>query len=190
LKYHFKNTIEYWGPKLYSIQSISKDYKGLFDISKFTDEDIDKLIVENIKGKNIGELEDELHNLLGGIVITRDEKIMLVPNCCGDLSNIYSWEEIKSNKSKKWTQLWIGHPWVFYRRSNGIIEMSDYFDDDNPSINFENIKFSITDEQLKTQLKQVRKTQETFQKRLSENLKLRKIKDYEKVAERMGCSHR
>ena len=74
-------------------------------MSKFTDEDIEKLIDENIKGKKLNELEDELHNLCVGIAITRDEKILLAPNCCGDLSNIYSWEEIRINNSKNWTKL-------------------------------------------------------------------------------------
>lgn len=190
MNYYFKNTLEYYGPKMYSIESISKDHKGLFDMSILTEEDIDKLIEENIKGKNIEELQDELHNLCGGIVIIRDNKILLTPNCCGDLSNIYSWEEIKSNNSKNWTKLWIGHPWVFYRRMEELIEISDYFDDDNPLIKFENIRFSLTVEELETQLKQVREVQELFQKRLSSRLKARNIKNYEEVAQRMGCSYR
>lgn len=190
LKYYFKNTIEYFGPKLYSIEPISQEYKGLFDMSKFTDKDIDKLIDENIKGKNAEELEDELHNLCGGIAILKDEKIVLTPNCCGDLSNIYGWEDIKNNNSKNWTKLWIGHPWVFYRKLEDLIEISEYFDDDNPLIKFENIRFSLTEKQLETQLNQVREVQEIFQKRLSNRLKARNIKNYEGVAERMGCCYR
>ena len=51
-------------------------------MSKFTDKDIGKLVDENIKGKNLNELEDELHNLCGGIAIAKDDKIVLAPNCC------------------------------------------------------------------------------------------------------------
>jgi len=190
LKYSFKNTIEYFGPKLYSIEPISNEYKGLFDMANFTNEDIDKLIDENIKGKNIDELEDEVHSLLGGIVITKDDKILLAPNCCGDISNLYSWEEIKSNTSKEWTQLWIGHPWIFYRKLDEQVEISNYYDDDNPEIKFENIKFAISNDQLEEGLKEIRKIQELFQDRLSRRLKLKNIKNYEQVAERMGCSYR
>ena len=190
LKYIFKNTIEYFGPKLFSIDPISTEFKGLFDITKFSDQDIDKLIEENIRGKNVEELEDELHNLLGGIVIMREDKILIAPNCCGDLSNIYSWEEIKSSTSSEWTKIWIGHPWIFYRKLDGQIEISNYYDEDKPEINFENIKFALSEKQLEEGLKEVRTMQESFQERLSNRLKRKNIKNYIQVAEAMGCSYR
>ncbi|OPG95212.1 hypothetical protein B2I21_27305, partial [Chryseobacterium mucoviscidosis] len=28
-----------------------------------------------------------------------------------------------------WSQLWIGHPWIFYKKENGKIQFSDYTED-------------------------------------------------------------
>ena len=190
LKFKFINTLEYFGEKLFSIEPISTDYNHLFNLSEFTNSDIDDLIDLNIKGKNLDELEEELYNLCGGIVIQRDDEILVSPSCCGDLSDIYNWEDIKSNNSNEWTKIWIGHPWIFYKKIENQVQISDYSENDNPKIEDKNIRFAISLNELETNLEEMRNIQLLFQNKLSERLERKKIKNFEQVAERMGCCNR
>lgn len=184
------NTIECWEKDLFSTKPISEEYAHLFNMSDLTNHDIDNLIEYNIKDKDLDDLEEELYNLCGGILIRRNTEILISPSCCGDLSDIYNWEDVTLNKSEEWIKLWIGHPWVYSRKLNNEIQLSDYFESDSLDIRPEQIKLSIPLPQFETELEKARRTQEKFQGRLADRLKLKGIKNFRQVAERMGCSYR
>lgn len=84
-----------------NIQSIDR-YGSLFTIQSLTDHDLCKILRDIIK-------HDKLLN--GGYVLFDQEKYLplLLPRCCGDLSDITSWLNLKN---KNTTGFWIGHPVV------------------------------------------------------------------------------
>lgn len=52
-----------------------------------------------------------------------------------------NWKKVVSEKTKKWKEIWIGHPSVFYRNKGNEIELSEYYEK-NPKD--ENIKTKMT----------------------------------------------
>ncbi len=90
------------------------------------DKELEVLLEKNINEINWEEYKDEQVFLHGGLVLEYENKVIIEPTCCTDLGDISNWEEIKTAPEDKWIMLWIGHPWIFYRRKNTIIEFSDY----------------------------------------------------------------
>ncbi|MEN7546988.1 hypothetical protein AAG747_03665 [Rapidithrix thailandica] len=69
-----------------------------------------------------------MSSISGGIVVKMEDEFPIEPTCCGDLGNLLEWENIFKEGTEKWQPLWIGHPWIFYRKTNNKIEFSDYFE--------------------------------------------------------------
>lgn len=47
----------------------------------------------------------------GGLVLKRDDEVLLEPECCADLSDVYGWWEAAQYRESKKRDLWVGHPW-------------------------------------------------------------------------------
>lgn len=143
-----------------NITALNTIQKGSFlvDIDNINDANLEIIINKVLEDKDDSEeLEEQIGKLNGGIAIKNDNCFVIMPTCCGDIGNIIEWESIFDNNSNNWSQLWIGHPWIFYKRRNGIIEFSDYTD-----LNIEELKeiktvFSISEIILKSQLSILRK---------------------------------
>jgi FtsZ-binding cell division protein ZapB len=61
-----------------------------------------------------------------------------------------------------WQQIWIGHPWIFYRRVNGSVEISDY-----SNLNLEDFKdikavHTLPENELAEEVKKIRRVQNNF----------------------------
>lgn len=81
------------------------------------------------------------------------------------------------NTNQNWTQLWIGHPWIYYRRNGNLIEFSDYtelsleeFKDIAPS-------FSVSENTFGEQLSIIRQQHTSLEL------------EFKKVLNKMGVSH-
>lgn len=97
----------------------------LVDVEKISDTTL-KILVENeLKDVDTNNFEEELIALSGGIVISDNNKILITTNCCGDLTDLANWETVFQDNSNEWTQLWIGHPFVYYRNRNNVVEFSN-----------------------------------------------------------------
>lgn len=53
---------------------------------------------------------DEVSTIAGGFVFETASHV-IVPSCCGDLSNYYDWEELARSPIGDVKEVWIGHPW-------------------------------------------------------------------------------
>lgn len=82
----------------------------LVDINKIGEPELKTIIEKEIKGVDLSDFQEYVGQIIGGIVVLENEKIVLEPTCCGDISDIHNWEEIGNAELNKWTQLWIGHP--------------------------------------------------------------------------------
>ncbi len=100
------------------------------DIETIDDENL-KIILKIIFDDKDIDIEEENYLMLfdGGILLKKDNELLLEPQCCADLEDIKNWEYIFENSSSDWSQLWIGHPWIFYKKENGKIQFSDYTED-------------------------------------------------------------
>lgn len=63
----------------------------------------------------------------GGIVIINDKEV-IHHQCCGDIADYKNWLTFLEESPSEWTEIWIGHPWIYGRISNNIIELSDYIE--------------------------------------------------------------
>ena len=105
-------------------------YNNELILSKVTD----KLIIATIKS-HIDEIEpknyyDQIVPLDGGLRIEKDN-LLIEHQCCSELNNYVNWKKIVSEETKKWKEIWIGHPSVFYRYKGNEIELSEYYEE-NP----------------------------------------------------------
>lgn len=100
------------------------------DIETIDDENL-KIILKIVFDDRDIDIEEENYLMLfdGGILLKKDNELLLEPQCCTDLEDIKNWEYIFKNSSSDWSQLWIGHPWIFYKKENGKIQFSDYTED-------------------------------------------------------------
>jgi len=119
------------------------------------------------------DIEEENYLMLfnGGLLLKKDKQFLLEPQCCADLEDIKNWEYIFENNSSEWTQLWIGHPHIFYRKNEGKIEFSDYTD--YMLSELENIQpvFEIDESELKIEMDKMKDQQINFKNRVINLLK-------------------
>jgi hypothetical protein len=65
-----------------------------------------------------------------GIALIHDGVAVVLPTCCTDFEDIARWKEIVDATGDKWEMLWIGHPWINWRRQGSDVLLSDYCEDD------------------------------------------------------------
>ena len=140
------------------------------DIETVDDENL-KIILKVVF--NDAETEDEDYLMLfnGGLILKENDEILLEPTCCVDLADLKEWEYIFENDSSGWSQLWIGHPYVFYRKNKGKIEFSEYTE--LLLSELENIQpvFEVDESDLKTEVNKMKTQQINFNNRVIELLK-------------------
>lgn len=87
----------------------------------------------------------------GGIAVKKDNEIYIQPMCCSDMSDLRNWQNIFTHPSADWTTLWIGHPWVLYRKENGKVIFSYYIE--SSVIEPEKIKILVEVEESELKIK-------------------------------------
>lgn len=164
--------------------AIQKD-SYLVDIEAIDDENLQIILEKNLEEIDLEKFEEEVSIFDGGIVLTENDKILIEPRCCGDMGNINEWQRMLDDKTSDWSDLWIGHPWVFYRKQNGKVQFSDY--SDLGLSEFVDIKaiFEIDESQLKIELEKVKQHQRNFKNRISNILKEMNVKNVEKISKLM-----
>ncbi len=83
-------------------------------------------ISEDLSEEELSNLEESVHCIEGGIVIIDENNVIIEPRCCTDLGDLSGWEDIFSKEENNWEQLWIGHPWIYYKKTTEFIEFSAY----------------------------------------------------------------
>ncbi len=102
----------------------------LVDINLITNAELKEILKSELKEVDLENYEEQVGRICGGIVVKINNEFPIEPTCCGDIGNISEWERIFKEENHEWEQLWIGHPWVFYRKDKDNIEFSDYYDTD------------------------------------------------------------
>ncbi|MFC7772407.1 hypothetical protein [Flavobacterium sp. GCM10027622] len=128
------------------------------------------------------DFEEQVTRIYGGIVVSDDNVLLIEPTCCGDIGNMKEWESIFDEKSNGWIQLWIGHPWIFYKKENGKVEFSDYTDLNLEDFKDIKSKFLFSEEKLKKEIEKIRSQQNKFELRIRKTLDKIEIINSERIA--------
>ncbi|MCJ8153690.1 hypothetical protein MKJ01_07970 [Chryseobacterium sp. SSA4.19] len=141
------------------------------DIETINDENL-KIILKIVFNNDTNIEEDNYLKMFnGGIVLKKDHEFLLEPQCCADLEDIKNWEYIFENSVLDWSQLWIGHPYVYYRKFEEKIEFSDYTDRMLSELDNIECVFEIDQSDLKIEIDKMKVQQVKFKNRVRDLLK-------------------
>lgn len=170
-----------------NLENLNPIKKGsdLVDIETIKNQELEEIIKNQLKDVDLEDYEEQVGRIEGGIVIKIENEFPIEPTCCGDIGNIGEWEEIFKNKTDNWNQMWIGHPWIFYKRVNNTIEFSDYSD-----LNVQDLKeiktlLILQADELYKRLKVLKEQQIVFEKRIKIVLDKLDIKNSKEIAKLM-----
>lgn len=138
----------------------------LVDIETINDNELEEILRNELNKIGLEDFRDRVSIICGGIVVEEGDDLLIEPTCCGDIGNIVEWEGIFESESNDWTQLWIGHPWLFYRKENGYVEFSDYTDLNLEDFKDIKSKFQFLEEALKKELENIRNGHNKFESRI------------------------
>jgi hypothetical protein len=143
-------------------------------IDTISDKELEIIVTTYLKDINLQDYENMLNSFFGGIVLKEEDEIIILPQCCGDLSDHNGWEKIEKSLSHKWEQLWIGHPWVYIRKQNEKVEFTEYTEYDK---NIEDLKilYTMPQEVIISEMKNVNKQLINFQKKVYNILIKKKV---------------
>lgn len=142
----------------------------LVDIEELTTENLAVIVQKELEDIELEEYEDQISKISGGLIISEGEEFYLEPMCCGDLDSLNEWEAIIGSEENVWHQLWIGHPWVYYRRENGRVTFSDYIEHTGDTPVGLQGKFSISEEEFINQLESIRTVLSIFSNKIEQVL--------------------
>ena len=140
------------------------------NIETLTEQDLYEILKNELKNLDPQDPEEQINSLRGGITILDNQTLILQPSCCGSLRDLIEWEAIFEIKSHNWQQLWIGHPWVFYKKEQNQIQFSDYTDLNLQDFKDIKPKFHYPYQELKKQIQTIRKQQNKFESRVAKIL--------------------
>ncbi|CAL2106377.1 conserved hypothetical protein [Tenacibaculum sp. 190524A02b] len=187
---------EKWSEFWYKCISDSKlqDFKPvelgsyLVDIESVKDSELKIILKNKLNEVDLSNYQEYVGQIVGGIVIKNKGKVIIEPTCCGDLSNIQNWEEIEKTELNKWTQLWVGHPWLFYKRNNDTVSFSEYTDFSLEDFKGMSEKFKLSEKELFAEIRSVRKGLNRFENRIKKALIEMGIENSDKIAKLMTGS--
>lgn len=186
---------EEWFMKMMEVASklninVDTIQKGSFlvDIETIDDETLQVLIDHKLDEIDADDSEEDLliSSFDGGVVLKNNNEFLIEPNCCGDLNNIDEWQTIFENQTSEWKDIWIGHPWILYKRENGIISFSDYTEECPIVPENITIKFEIPEALLRIELQKIKQHQLNFNNRILSILEKKNINNAEKISKLMS----
>lgn len=157
----------------------------LVDINSIGNTELEEIIKNELKEVDLADYQEQVGVICGGIVIKIEDEIVITPSCCGDIENICEWENIVKETSKDWKQLWIGHPWIFYKKEKGIIEFSDYYESNLEDIKEVKSVLKIQEKDFVAQLRLIKKQQIEFENSIQITLDKLAIKNSKEIAKLM-----
>lgn len=136
----------------------------LVDMTTINEEELVEILKNELEEVELSDFEEQVGLICGGIVLRENDTIYMEPTCCGDIGNIQEWESIFGKEVNTWHELWVGHPWVYYRRNNGVIEFSHYTEENLEELKDIQILVNVAELELQTEVKKVRAQQNDFER--------------------------
>ena len=169
------------------LQNLKAIQKGsyLVDVNTVHEYEWETILQQHLEEVEWDWYEEQIGKLSGGIALKVDDTFMIVPQCCGDIGMLNEWEQITENANKNWAQLWIGHPWMYYRRNENRIEFSDYTELSLEDFKDTEAKFFIDENTLKEHLLIIRQQHKELALKIQYVLTKINIPNAEKVVKLM-----
>jgi hypothetical protein len=157
----------------------------LVDLTTISFENLSTIVKKKLAEIDLDDFESQASKIEGGVAVKFEGKIIIEPSCCGDLGNLSEWEKIFDSLHDGWQQIWIGHPWIFYKRGDGLVEFSDYTD-----LNLEDFKdikavYTLPEQELAQELKRIRKEQDDFTDKIGLVLTEKKVSHAQDISKLM-----
>lgn len=152
------------------------------DIATISDQDLTTIIKTIIENIGANDFEESVYTSCGGIVLIHNNKICIEPSCCGDLGDIRGWGGIFETAPGQWKKLWIGHPWIYYRRQDDMVEFSDYTDNEYKENAELAVMISVPEISLRQQWEKMNNVQINFEDRIKQILGKLEINNAESIA--------
>lgn len=161
---------------------------NLVDIKTIDDESLQIIVAAKLSEVEFDDPDENgfVLSFDGGIVLKKDDEILIHPSCCGDIENVENWQKVVDNRSFGWAEMWIGHPWVLYKRENGVISFSDYTEININEVKNVKVRFEVEESEFQTELGKVIQHQVRFKNRILNILKKMKINHAEKISKHMS----
>jgi hypothetical protein len=166
------------------LESIRKG-SYLVDIRTVNDNELVEILKSELKDVELSDYDEQVSGMCGGIVLEENNTIYIEPSCCGDIGNIKEWESIFESELTKWNQLWIGHPWIYYRKDNKIIEFSNYTESNPEDFKENEILIRVSQLELEIELRKAREQQNNFEFRIRHTLEKMGIVNAEQISKLM-----
>jgi hypothetical protein len=157
----------------------------LVDIETINDIELEEILKNELKEVELDDFEEQVSRICGGIVIIENEILFIEPTCCGDIGNLNEWESIFEDKSNAWFQLWIGHPWLYYKKEKGNVGFSDYTELNLQDFKDIKINFQFSEKKLKKEIEIIRIGQNKFENRICNILNKIGINNSKRIAKLM-----
>jgi hypothetical protein len=97
-------------------------------------ENVDQETIVAVINNHIGDRKinsgEEMFVFEGGVYLKYNDHI-IVSQCCGDISNVENWRAIFEENNTYFKDLWIGHPWIFYKFDETKVYFTDYIEQHN-----------------------------------------------------------
>ena len=90
------------------------------------------LIDITLRDMDVVEDFEDAPPLEAGFALAVDGVGLVMPGCCCDFGNLESWRSIIHAPDGRWQQIWIGHPWVFARHYQGLVEITVPAESESP----------------------------------------------------------
>lgn len=157
----------------------------LVDITTINEEELAAIIKHKLKEADLWDFEEQVSQIAGGVALRENDTIYIEPSCCGDMGSLKEWESIFEMELNKWHQLWIGHPWVYYRRGQGVIEFSNYTEASPEDFKAIEILVVVSELELQMELKKISAQQNDFEDSIRRILDKMGVANAERIAKLM-----
>ncbi len=157
----------------------------LVDIETIKDAELEEIVSNELKEVEWKDFEEQVHRMSGGIVVKENGVSCIEPMCCGDIGNMNGWLAIFEAQPNEWTQLWIGHPWLYYKRENDMVAFSDYTESTPADFSGLEVHFQFAEEEFKQELQKIAGQLKRFELRIRAILDKMGILNAERIAKLM-----
>jgi len=94
-------------------------------LTRLSDRLLELFILGHISGVDPEHYEEKITPLDGGLRIEEAGEV-IEHQCCSEFDDYKCWEFILERQDSSWSEIWIGHPWIYYRIDGPLIYLSDY----------------------------------------------------------------
>ncbi len=154
----------------------------LVRISKVSTSNLEKIINTNLKDNPEYDPED-IHPLEGGIVIATENKPIITPQCCSGIRDYKEWLDLLKSEEEGWVEVWVGHPWIFGRKKDQNIELTDFLEKNAEQLIQKDVKYSFDIALFQKKLERAVREIHSFKNQIDTILTKKCIKNHHLITE-------